>query len=89
MGYRQCSYGNLRSESSARPGWRVECQGTVQCADPVGEAAQARPAARIRAADTVVAHFDHAWPLIRRTATVAALALAYLATLVSASAITK
>ena len=57
-GYLQCSYGNLRSESSARPGWGVECQGTVQCADAIGEAAQARATAGIRAADTIVAHFD-------------------------------
>ena len=37
------SYGNLRSESSARPGWRVERQRPVQRGDPVGEPAQAEP----------------------------------------------
>ena len=58
VGYLLCSYGDLRSESSARPGWRVECQGSIQCADAVGEAAQTRPTAGIRAADTIVAHFD-------------------------------
>ena len=40
------------------PGGRVECQRSIQCADAVGEAAQARPAAGIRAADSIVAHFD-------------------------------
>ena len=61
----------------------------VERPDAVGEAAQARTAGGVRAADAVVGDLDHGAAAGLRDAHAAVVACAYLATLVSASEATK
>ena len=61
----------------------------VERRDAVLEAAEARAAGRVRAADAVVGDVDDDPARTRRTVTVARVACAYLATFCSASETTK
>ena len=60
------SYGDLRSESSPRPGRGVEFERPVERGDTVGEAAQAGAAAGSAPPTPSSATSIAAWPLTRR-----------------------